>query len=190
MIVYIASHKQQLDTEEILEASHLCEEVGNDYFGQGRWFIEGKQRKIADHFHWHVRELKMVNDIIGVKVMNADPIIGGPLLKEVESHEKIKEVSLQLLSEQVDGKPYLIMEKRLQRGLAVPAKGNLISISSRVRFSFDGIWAIEQTVVQMKEEIAKKQKFTTASIVPYVLMTIYYRVKVGKSEGNELIAKL
>ena len=80
MVVYIGGHKQILELEELLEASNLCEEVGNDCFGQGRWFIEGKQRKIKDHFHWHVRELKMVNDIIGVKVLNADPQIGDLLV--------------------------------------------------------------------------------------------------------------
>jgi len=53
----------------LIEAFNLCEDVGNDYFGQGRWFIEGKQRMIKDHFHWHVREMKMVNDILGVKML-------------------------------------------------------------------------------------------------------------------------
>jgi hypothetical protein len=76
MVVYTASHKQVLDTEELLEAFNLCEDVGNDYFGVGRWFIEGKQRQIKDHFHWHVREFKMVNDIMGVRMLGKDPLIG------------------------------------------------------------------------------------------------------------------
>ena len=42
MIVYIGSHKQNLETEEILEAFNMCEDVGNDHYGQGNWFIEGK----------------------------------------------------------------------------------------------------------------------------------------------------
>ena len=73
MIVYIGGHKQELVAEELIEAFNLCEDVGNDYFGQGHWFVEGKQRKIHYHFHWHVRELKMVNDILAIKLLGIEP---------------------------------------------------------------------------------------------------------------------
>jgi hypothetical protein len=33
MVVYIGGHKQTIELEELLEASNLCEEVGNDCFG-------------------------------------------------------------------------------------------------------------------------------------------------------------
>ena len=79
MVVYMASHKQNLDTEELIEAFNLCEDVGNDYFGQGNWFIEGKQRKIHDHFHWHVRQLTVVNDIIAIKLLGEPPQVGSSL---------------------------------------------------------------------------------------------------------------
>ena len=101
MIVYIGGHKQNLETEELLEAFNLCEEIGNDTFGQGHWFIEGKQRKIKDHFHWHVRELKMVNDILAVKLLNADPILDTPLVVAVPTLEQVKGISFETLKAQI-----------------------------------------------------------------------------------------
>ena len=101
MIVYIGSHKQNLETEEILEAFNLCEDVGNDKFGQGHWFIEGKQRKIHDHFHWHVRELKMVNDILAIKLLGEEPRIGDPLFESAASLEEVKQKSQEMLVKHV-----------------------------------------------------------------------------------------
>ncbi len=98
MVVYIDSHKQNLETEEILEAFNLCEDVGNDYFGVGRWFIEGKQRRIHDHFHWHVRELKMVNDILAIRLLGEEPVIGSPIYAMADSIDSLKSKSLELIS--------------------------------------------------------------------------------------------
>jgi hypothetical protein len=107
-----------LDTEEILEAFNLCEDVGNDYFGVGRWFIEGKQRKISDHFHWHVRELKMVNDILAIRLLGQEPVIGAPIYTLVEKVENIKMKSMALIGQHAKTDKYHLIEKRVSRGLA------------------------------------------------------------------------
>jgi hypothetical protein len=86
-----------LDTEEILEAFNLCEDVGNDLFGVGHWFIEGKQRKSHDHFHWHVREMKMVNDIMAIRLLGQEPIIGTQVFGFAKSVEDLRTQSMNLL---------------------------------------------------------------------------------------------
>lgn len=144
MVVYTAGHKQALDTEELLEAFNLCEDVGNDYFGQGRWFIEGKQRRIPDHFHWHVRKLEVVNDILAVRLLGVEPQIGQAKVAMAGSLLEVKAVSEGMVKEQVGGKEYALLEKRVQRGLAVVKGKEEFIVHSKIRFDFDGFFAIEQ----------------------------------------------
>ncbi|TNV86816.1 hypothetical protein FGO68_gene14493 [Halteria grandinella] len=178
MIVYTASHKQSLDTEELLEAFNLCEDVGNDFFGVGRWFIEGKQRRIADHFHWHVRELKMVNDIMAVRLLGQDPQIGESLQEVVESVEMVKGASTGLIERHIGGKRYHIMERSVQRGLAPVPKGTQqILIHSRVRFAYDGFYAVEQYAILMGPGAAK-QGMSQASLAPHIVATFHFRLQV------------
>jgi hypothetical protein len=96
-----------------LEAFNLCEDIGNDYFGVGKWFIEGKQRRIPDHFHWHVRELKMVNDIMAVRLLGKDPVIGTPLFSQVPDVDSIKDQSLLLIKQHLNQENFNIVEKRV-----------------------------------------------------------------------------
>jgi hypothetical protein len=90
--------------------------VGNDYFGVGRWFIEGKQRRIPDHFHWHVRELKMVNDILAIRLLGEEPVIGPPIYAMVDNIDNLKQSSMQLISQHAKTENYDLIEKRTHRG--------------------------------------------------------------------------
>jgi len=165
MIVYVAAHKQNLDTEEIIEAFNLCEDVGNDFYGQGRWFIEGKQRKIHDHFHWHVRELKMVNDILAVKLLGLEPQLGEPSIGVVDNFDEVKTRSFLQATDHVKGQPFTVLEKRIQRGQAdLPQSGSKLVVWSKVRMTFESIWAIEQQVIVLPQGgLEALSKMTIAS---------------------------
>jgi hypothetical protein len=82
----------------------------------GRWFIEGKQRKIHDHFHWHVRELKMVNDILAIRLLGEEPVIGAPIYSMVDNIDNLKQTSMQLISQHAKTENFNLIEKRVHRG--------------------------------------------------------------------------
>jgi len=83
------------------------------------------------------------------------------------------------------------LEKRVQRGLGIIGPNTRgMMITSKVRFHFEGVWAIEQTVVLDNQH---KGKVTAAGMIQFVLATIYYRVLENKKSGDQndqILAKL
>ena len=73
----------------------------------------------------------------------------------------------------------------MQRGEASveEMKGKAMYMASRLRFDFDLFYAVEQTLVAVPEGI--EPKFTSATKIPNIVCTIYYRVqKVPKGKVN------
>ena len=162
--------------------------MGNDFFGQGR-FIDGKQRLIPDHFHWHVRKLEVVNDILAVRLLGVEPQMGDASVRIASTLEEAKVVSEQLVRDHVGGKDYSLLEKRVQRGMAMPSKGNEeFIVHSKVRLDFDGFHAIEQQVIVKVPGI---EKLSQARIIPHILATVFYRVSTRPEFKNDtILAKL
>lgn len=89
----------------------------------------------------------MVNDILAIRLLGLDPQLGQAELAIAESLEDLKTKSFQLVEKHVGGS-FNVLEKRLQRGQAAfPNAGGQLLISSRVRLTFENVWAIEQHVL-------------------------------------------
>ena len=96
----------------------------------------------------------MVNDILAIRLLGEEAIIGTPIYIMVNKLDDIKEKSMSLLAQHAKTENFHIIEKRVHRGLALHDSKSTkqIWIQSRVRFNYDSILSIEQTIVSINQD--------------------------------------
>lgn len=48
-------HTMSPSEAEVAYMRHRAYVIGNETYGEGRFYVDPKQRKIKDHLHWHIR---------------------------------------------------------------------------------------------------------------------------------------
>eukprot|EP00347_Sterkiella_histriomuscorum_P017530 403348987 len=189
MIVFVESHKQELSPSDLILAQAICEQVGNDFYGTNQWFIEGKQRTIGDHFHWHIRSVnesylntgdmgvlkcKNVQQIqaLNTKIQKELPIIQSenPLtLSQVKS-----ELHSQLNSLLTQNFPILKSEKQIQvleqttqqlQKLDSSYESQQFKVKSHFRLQIQNKFMIEQQIIQIGNKKVIGKRYTRGEIL-------------------------
>jgi hypothetical protein len=58
----------------------------------------------------------MVNDILAIRLLGEEPVIGAPLYSMVDNIDKLKQTSMQLISQHAKTENFNLIEKRIHRG--------------------------------------------------------------------------
>ena len=54
-LVVLNRHTMSPTPEELIYMKKKAEYWGKEIYGEGRFYIDRKQRKIQNHLHWHIR---------------------------------------------------------------------------------------------------------------------------------------
>lgn len=54
-LLVLNRHTMSPSEAEVAYMRHRAYVIGNETYGEGRFYVDPKQRKIKDHLHWHIR---------------------------------------------------------------------------------------------------------------------------------------
>ena len=54
-LVVCNRHTMSPSQEELKRMEQKADHWGRQIYGEGRFYVDQKQRKIKDHLHWHIR---------------------------------------------------------------------------------------------------------------------------------------
>jgi hypothetical protein len=58
----------------------------------------------------------MVNDILAIRLLGEEPVIGAPIYSMVDNIDNLKQTSMQMISQHAKTDNFSLIEKRIHRG--------------------------------------------------------------------------